>query len=72
MCICSPIIGYTDTVEIQPQQETLYLKQALHWEYESKKEVLLHPLVQLFMLRKWNKLRWIILAWVLWQVYFHQ
>lgn len=64
-----PITGYTDTVEAR--QETYYLKQALYWDYDAQKEILLHPLTQLFMVRKWSKLRWIIVAWVAWQVKTH-
>jgi len=66
--IFRPITGYTDPVDVEPQQETKYLKQALYWEYETQREVLLHPLAQLFIFKKWQKLGWIIAIWVLWQV----
>jgi hypothetical protein len=64
----SSITGYIDPVDQQPQQETKYLKQALYSGYETQREILLHPLVQLFIARKWQKLIWIIGMWVFWQV----
>jgi hypothetical protein len=62
------ITGYEDNVEKMPQQETKYLKQALWWNYDAQREILLHPLVQYFVMKKWQKLKWIIGAWILWQV----
>lgn len=62
------ITGYVDPVEIMPQQETKYLKQAQWWSYDAQREILLHPLVQYFVMKKWQKLRLIISFWVLWQV----
>jgi len=62
------ITGYTDPVDVLPQQETKYLKEALWWDYEAQREILLHPLVQFFIAKKWQKLKWIITSWIAWQV----
>jgi len=59
-----------DPVVKNPQQETKYLKQALWWNYDTQKEILMHPLVQLFVFRKFQKLRAIIYGWIFWQVGF--
>ncbi len=61
------ITGYVDPVE-NSQQETKYLKQAQWWNYEAQKVILLHPLVQYFVIKKWQKLRLIISLWILWQL----
>lgn len=64
-----PVTGYADPIETLPQQETKYLKNALWWDYETQKEILMHPLVQLFVVKKCQKLRAIIYGWILWQVF---
>lgn len=63
-----PITGYKDPVETLPQQETRYLKNALWWSFTVQKEILMHPLVQLYIAKKCQKLRAMIYGWILWQV----
>ncbi|XP_021955747.2 transient receptor potential channel pyrexia isoform X2 [Folsomia candida] len=63
-----PITGYKDPIEQLHQQETKYLKNALWWDFITQKEILTHPLVQLYVAKKCQKLRPMIYGWIVWQV----
>ncbi|ODM96313.1 Transient receptor potential channel pyrexia, partial [Orchesella cincta] len=61
------ITGYMDPVSSCRQQETKYLFESLSWKYETQKEILLHPLTQVFVIKKWRRLSPIITFWIVWQ-----
>lgn len=45
-----------------------HLKNALWWDFITQKEILTHPLVQLYVAKKCQKLRPMIYGWIVWQV----
>jgi len=63
----SPIVGFRDPVAAK-QPETKYLERILHAPKKEQKSVLLHPSVQIFLDLKWEKVRWMILMNIAYQV----
>ncbi|XP_035708444.1 uncharacterized protein LOC110863372 isoform X2 [Folsomia candida] len=65
-----PITGYVDPLSRKPipQLETQYIKHAHRWDYSAQREILQHPLVQIFIAKKCQKLRVIFSLWIVRQI----